>query len=691
MLSIDINHPDVLNFIKIKRDLTKVTGANISVKLNNEFMKAVENDEDYILKFPCDSEILEGFEPDEYNKLIQIPNENIYLKRIKAKEYWEELIKSAHGYAEPGLMFWDRMTNYSPDGVYKEYQQKTTNPCSEIAMQPNDACRLMVVNLYSFVKDPFTDKATFNYAKFYRINYEAMRLADDLVDLEIEHINKILLKISQDPEPDEIKINEYMLWMKIKNEASKTRRTGLGFTGLADTLAALGVKYDSEQALEIIMDIMDTKMESELDCTIDLGKLRGTFTDWNPNNEFSVSGDDQTGYVITGGRNSFYDFIYNEFEEQTIEMYNYGRRNLSWSTVAPTGSVSILTQTTSGIEPLFLPYYTRRVKCEEGEPGDFTDENGVEFKEFTVFHPKFNDWIMYKLHNLKDIDFIKILNKHTKSSETVLDKIHLHISNSEEFYKDLFELSPYYQATANDINWKKRIEIQALIQKYISHSISSTINLPSTVTKKEVSEIYYESWKQGLKGITVYRDGSRSGILISGSQTENTTKFEYNHAPKRPKVLKANYHFKTLNGIHYGVIVGLYHDKPYEIFVIENPLLHDDIKGEVIKIESGIYNFISPRYTIENLQESSVRNEEANHTRSMSLLLRHGIDPKHVIDQTEKVKLEFGSFAKVIIRTLKTYIKDKTVSSLKCDNCGDNLVYEGGCMMCKSCGESKCS
>ncbi len=294
MLSIDINHPDVMDFIKIKRDLSQVTGANISIKLNKEFMQAVEKDEDYILRFPCTAQLSEmywetdntadkGFEGFNLNELYQVyqgNSEKVYIKRIKAKEYWDEIIKSAHGVAEPGLMFWDNMVEYSPDGVYPEFKQVTTNPCSEIGMQPYDACRLIAVNLFSFVDNPFTDEAKFNYQKFYQYNYEAMRLSDDLIDLELEHIDRILRKINEDPEPFEDKRTEFELWEKIKKTAASSRRTGLGFTALGDTLAALNFKYDSDEALEVIESIMKTKMESELDCTIDLAILRGTFEGW---------------------------------------------------------------------------------------------------------------------------------------------------------------------------------------------------------------------------------------------------------------------------------------------------------------------------------------------------------------------------------------------------------------------------
>lgn len=328
MLSISINHPDVLDFIKIKRDLTQVTGANISIKLNNEFMKAVENDEDYILRFPCNKEISKDFWSPDNNNLLTDGN-GFFWRKIKAKEYWDEIIKSAHNVAEPGLMFEDNHINYSPDGVYPQYKGVTTNPCGEIYMQPYDACRLIAVNLFSLVDNPFTNKAKFNFEKFYQVNYEAMRLSDDLIDLELEHIDRIIAKLQVDPETVEIKYREIRLWNKIRETASSSRRTGLGFTALGDTLAALNLKYDSKEASAVIDKIMSKKMESELDCTTDLAILRGPFTGWDRNIEYNNIFTN----VETCGNNSFYQFLRNKFPTEFERMTLYGRRNVSWSTV----------------------------------------------------------------------------------------------------------------------------------------------------------------------------------------------------------------------------------------------------------------------------------------------------------------------------------------------------------------------
>ena len=391
-------------------------------------------------------------------------------------------------------------------------------------MQEYDACRLIAVNYFSFVDKPFTKEAKFNFEKFYKINYEAMRLSDDLIDLELEHIDKILRKILEDPEPFDEKRTEFELWTKIKETATASRRTGLGFTALGDTLAALGLKYDSDEGIKIIEQISKTKMESELDCTIDLSILRGSFIGADTKLEFK---DDGLGNYT--GKNQFYQFLATDFPEQTERMVKFNRRNVSWNTVAPTGTVSIMSASTSGIEPLFAPYYFRRKKIntnDEGSRVDFTDQNGDKWQEFPVLHPKFKDWIETTTDFKEQFDAGLITKVEDFNKATL---------------QSLFEQSPYYKSTANDIDWVKRVEIQSIIQKYITHSISSTINLPSTVTEEEVSEIYMESWKKGLKGITVYRDGSRSGVLITESTKDKQT-FEYKDAVKRPRELDADVH-----------------------------------------------------------------------------------------------------------------------------------------------------
>ena len=678
MLSIDINHPDVMDFIKIKRDGTSVTGANISIKINNEFMKAVENDEDYILRFPCNSGTEELLYPDktiEYNKLYRCSHirsrDVVYTKKIKAKEYWEEIIKSAHGYAEPGIIFIDNHHDYSPDGAYPQFKGVTTNPCGEIFMQPYDACRLIALNLYSFVKNPFTKDAEFDSEKFYRITYEAMRLSDDLIDLEIEHIDRILNKLQSDTETNEVKRTEIELWNKIKQTAQSSRRTGLGFTAEGDMLAALGMKYDSDEALLFVEQVKYLKMEAELDCTIDLAVLRGTFEGWDRNIEFTEEFE-----LI--GNNKFYQMLVSEFPNQVSRMIKYGRRNVSWSTVAPTGTVSLLTQTTSGIEPIFsLHPYIRRKKINPNDKDvrvDFVDELGDSWQEFPIIHPQLLQYL--KINNVN----FNFEPKNKKEQDELVLNINEYLNNNN---------TPWSGSTANDIDWIKRVEMQSIIQKYTTHSISSTINLPNNVSEEEVSKIYLESWKKGLKGITVYRDGSRSGVLVSATENKGRDEFNYVDAPKRPKELKCKIHTTNANGKKYNVIVGLFNDKPYEIFVTEY-FTHEQ---ELIlkKINKGRYDLIKDGETYSESITSEMTDEQAAITRLVSVSLRHGADIKFIVEQINKCDGDLFSFTKGLVRVLKKYIPDGAKSTVKCHDCGsENVIFEEGCNKCLDCGSSKC-
>jgi ribonucleoside-diphosphate reductase alpha chain len=659
----DVNHPDILEFIKMKRDLSQVTGANISIKLNDEFMQAVETDGDYLLRFPCDMKMEDiNFNALEYDVLDDwtgsIPR---YFKKIKAKEYWDEIIKSAHNVAEPGLMYWNQMVNYSPDGVYPQFKQITTNPCSEIGMQAYDACRLIAVNLFSFVDNPFTNEAKFNLKKFYEINYEAMRLGDNLIDLEIIHIDRIIAKIESDPEPLMLKITELTLWKKIKETALASRRTGIGFTALGDTIAALNLKYDSEEALSMIEQIMHTKMESELDCTIDLSILRGSFNGWDKDLEFDLITSNELV-----GNNDFYNFIAEEFPIQADKMFTFGRRNVSWSTVAPTGTVSLMAQTTSGIEPLFQPYYIRRKKVNPGEnvKVDFVDDNGDSWQEFSVIHPKFKDWIT--------------LNADSKYSVDELDRGDL---------EGFFEESPWYKSTANDINWSKRVEIQSIIQKYITHSISSTVNLPEDVTEQEVSDIYTSAWKLGVKGITVYREGSRSGVLIT---KPSTSKFIYKDSIKRPKEVTAKAYTTISNNKKYSVFVGLVDNIPYEVFAYLGGTREGG--GKINKEGRGEYYFIGDNDNSRHRILTGKMNEEQEIiTRLISGSLRHGRGINFIVDDLNKTSGSLFSFNFAIAKILKLYIPDGVKSSTTCNECGSaNVIFEEGCNKCLDCGNSKC-
>jgi len=648
MLTMDIAHPDIEEFITIKQDLTKVTGANISLRLSDEFMQAVENKEKYTLRWPIES---------------KTPK---YTKEIDAEELWNTIIKSAHNTAEPGLIFWDRQHHYSTSSLYPGFKNSSTNPCSEIAMQGGDSCRLIAVNLYSFVDKPFTKEAKFNYKKFYEVVYETQRLMDDLVDLELEAVDKILAKIDGDPEPDNIKQNEINTWKLLQETGKKGRRTGLGFTALGDTVAALGIKFDTDKAISIVDEIMKSKITAEFDSSVDMAIERGQFEVFNRNIE---------------DKSEFVQMLHNEFPELYDRMMIHGRRNISISTVAPTGSLSMLAQVSSGIEPVFMLAYKRRRKINQEDKKakvDFVDDLGDAFEEFTVYHKKLETWMQV-------------------TGETDLDK------------------SPYAGATAPEIDWKKRVEMQSLVQKYTTHSISSTINLASDVTEELVGDIYMESWKQGLKGITVYRDGSRSGILIAEDKKDKEEEKEIVNAyhettvfPKRPKTIEASivrFHNEKEKWL---AVVGLINDKPYEIFTGK---MKDAFnlpqwveKGWVIKNrdENGVarYDF---RYvdsdgyktTIEGLSRSFDK-EFWNYAKLISGVLRHGMPMAYVVDLIQHLNLyddHINTWKNGVCRALKRFVPEGTeAADKKCPECGDpeGLIYSEGCLKCVSCGHSKC-
>lgn len=648
MITIDCRHPDVFEFVNIKQDRTKVTGANISVNLRDDFMQAVIKNGDYILRWPCEEPVADLGEELPYNELI---NKNgVFYKKIRAKELYDQIVHNAWDNAEPGQMFIDRQWNYSPDSVYPQYKGVTTNPCGEIFMQPYDACRLLAINLTSFVKNPYANNAAVDWNKLYEVAYEQQRIADDIVDLEIEHIDRIILKLQRDPESMGVKRNEINLWTTIREVAASGRRTGCGFTGLGDMLAMLGLPYDSDEAKDIIDKVMSTKLEGELDCTIDLAILRGPFKGNNPEIE----------------NNLFYDMLNEKFSLEAARMKKYGRRNVSWSTVAPTGTVSLMTQTTSGLEPLFQPYYTRRRKINPNDPVvriDFVDQNGDKWMEYPVFHPEFKNWL-YKSYRNIDPDNL-----------------------SREELDAYFKMSPWYGSCANDINWLARVEIQGIIQKYTTHSISSTINLPNDVTEQKVSQIYIESWINGLKGVTIYRDGCRTGVLVTEPKQED---FAQHNAPKRPESLDADLHAVKSSGKNYNVIVGLMNGKPYEVFAIP-AIAKKNSKGTVVKQKKGSYNFVSEDGKSFDSVTSTMSQDEAVVSRLISTSLRHGADIKFVVEQLNKSEGPITSFARVIARVLKSYIPDGEQSTVQCYECGSsNVIYEEGCNKCLDCGSSKC-
>lgn len=675
LVDLDINHPDSLEFINSKIDRTMITGANISVKTWDAFFEAVENDEDYILRFPCDMELnphevrhmeREGL---EYDTLYPLTMERGYIKKIKAKEYFDAIVHNAWENAEPGLFFWDKVINYDPSSVYSKYFIDGMNACGEQPMPVFSTCRLILLNLFSYVKNPFTKEAEIDFDLLYKMAYEQMRLGDDLVDLEIEYIDRILGKIESDDLPDEEKAIEKTLWEKVKDMAMSGRRVGCGITALGDMIAALGLKYDSEEALAIVDKVMAKKMGAELDCNIDLAILRGTFEGWDKNKEYESYKLEDDFAIL--GKNQFYTSILENFPEKAYRMYKHGRRSVNWNTIAPGGSMSIMTQTTSSGEPIFMPYYMRRKKInpdEEGVRVDFKDQSGDTWQEFAVVHPKFKEWMIVN---------IKPGATHTEEAFSKLTK---------EDLQKAFEISPWYKSTANDIDWVKRVEMQSILQKYTTSAISSTINLPNDVSEGEVAEIYMEAWKQGLKGVTVYRDGSRSGVLVSENATEED-KFESKNAPKRPKVLEADVHNITALGEQFTVIVGLFNSKPYEVFVS---------KGSLKKGRTTLTKLTKGRYKLdEEVLELDASDAEIALTRMISTSLRHRTNIKFIVEQLNKADGLVASFSKAVARTLKKYIPDGEKSKTLCQNpdcTGDrtNVVFQEGCLRCNDCGSSAC-
>lgn len=644
MLTMDITHPDIEDFITVKQDLSKVTGANISVRVTDEFMKAVEDDRDFTLRWPIHA------------------SHPKFIKTVKAIELWDKIIKSAHNTAEPGIMYWDRQHWYSTSSVYPQFENESTNPCSEIAMQGGDSCRLMALNLFTFVKKPFTSEAEFDFEKFYQITYEAQRLMDDLVDMELGRVQEILKKIDADDEDDTVKAVERKTWEMLYENGKKGRRTGLGFTALADTIAALGLKFDSDNAIDQIDHIMKTKCTAEFDSSIDMAVERGSFDGFNPEIEES---------------SSFIQFMKTDLPEIYNRMMKLGRRNVSISTVAPTGTVSLLAQTSSGIEPVFMLSYQRRRKIMKGDESKatFKDAQGDKWEEFDVYHHKLKQWM--ELYPEKDVD-----------------------------------QSPYAGSTAGEIDWHKRIEIQATIQKYVTHSISSTINLPEDTPVSTVNNIYKTAWKFGLKGITVYRDGSRTGVLVKKEENKQVAQGNHiveNRAPKRPNELNSKIiRFRNENE-NWMAFVGLLNGKPYEVFTgraIDSFALPNYVEeGSIIKskdqnnrtrydfryVDSQGYNVL-----IEGLSRSFDR-QFWNYAKLISGILRHGmplVDMIHLIDNLNFDKNHINTWKNGVNRALKSFIPNGTqAADHLCPRCGDEngLVFEEGCLHCKSCGHTTCS
>jgi len=648
MLTIDCRHPEIETFIDIKRDLKKVTGANISIRFTDEFMRAVEGGSDFTLRWPVEHS----------------PEEAEITKVVNAKQVWDKFVDAAWASAEPGALFWDTVVNNGIVDCYRDVGYKTisTNPCGEIPLSPYDSCRLMVVNLTSFVRDPFTDNAAFDFDRFNDVVMKAQRLMDDLVDLEVECVDRILEKIENDPQPEHVKAIERQLWNKILAAGLNGRRTGLGVTGLGDAIAALGARYGDVCSIDITREIYKALAVGAHRSSLIMAKERGAF----PVFDYEKEKDHTYLKKVISACNG----------EYTDMWRTTGRRNIALTTTAPVGSVSCLTRTTSGIEPAFLLSYKRRRKITQGDltsRHDFTDALGDKWQEYTVYHHWFKKWM------------------------DVTGK-----TDPQE--------SPYWGATANDIDWVKSVEIQAVAQEWIDHSISKTCNLPNSATRETVNDVYLKAWRSGCKGFTVYRDGCRTGVLVQVDEPKKEKKAEDGRlAPKRSKSLECDIHRASIrngdNAESWLVLVGLLDDKPYEVFcgIPENIEIPKKYKsGMLVKNgkREGIttYNLQVPVGDDDNLVFKDIINlfdnpTQGAFTRTISLALRHDVPLHYVVEQLQKDKnSDMFSFARVIARVLKGYIKDGTKSSEKgCPECGNpELVYQEGCLSCKSCGYSKC-
>ena len=674
MVSMDIRHPDSMKFILLKQDGTKATGCNMSVGIPDDFIMAALNKEDYILRWPV-YEPITSFtmdEPLEYNTMKKTSYTRStdgkvydgYVMAIKAKEYWDTVIDCAWKKAEPGIIFLDSHWDYSPETIYPKYKMVTTNPCGEQALPPYGRCMLMAINLLGVVKNPWTKNAQIDFDLLYKLAYEQMVMLDIICDIETKNIERIIEKIKRSEDPQQLKDEEIELWEKIKDQGETSRRVGAGFLGLGDMIAALGEKYDSEKSLnDIIEPVMRMKEQAELDATIDMSKLFGSFIGFDAEKESITT-------------NKFYIRLKSLFPEHFERMMKYGRRNVNWSTVAPTGSLGILTQTTSGIEPVFQLFYTRRTKCSTpNDRVDFVDVDGEKFTETNIIHKPLKDWAL--------------ANGITKDLENM----------PESELKEVVKLSPWYNSTANDINWVNRVKVQQCVQKYTTSSISSTINLPSTATIEDVRNIYEESFKSGLKGITVYRDGSRGGILVTSGSNNPTNDFEPQNAPKRPKLLKAEMTTIKHKGEKYAIVVGLMNERPYETFIMKikddnkdkfENMVGNKVKGETTKLGSGKYQFKSYDGQVDLASLDDLLGvEERTLGFLISHLLRHRVPIHTIIKTVKKTSPVITSFANKISLILSKYVPNGTLGD-SCPECGTKMVFDNGCMHCPNCGWTKC-
>lgn len=656
MLSVAIKHPDSEAFIDAKMDSGKVTGANVSVKIDDKFMQAIVENKPYLTQYPVDAE------------------NPSFTKEIDAEKLWKKIVHNAWKSAEPGMLFWDTIIRESIPDCYADLGYKTvsTNPCGEIPLCPYDSCRLLAINLYSYVEKPFTKDAYFNFEKFKQHTTVAQRIMDDIIDLELEKIDKILGKIAQDPEEQEVKRIEEKLWENIRKKAQEGRRTGVGITGEGDMIAALGLRYGTENASDFAIEVQKTLALTAYRSSNIMAKERGAFTIFDADRERN---------------NPMLLRIKKEDEKLYNDIMEYGRRNIALLTIAPTGTTSLMTQTTSGIEPVFLPVYKRRRKVNPNDKNvkiTFVDEVGDSWEEYNVFHHHFITWA----------------NTNGYSSEAIKNM------NDEEVEK-LVKKSPYYKATSNDVDWLQKVKMQGGIQKWVDHSISVTINLPEEATEELVGKLYIEAWKSGCKGVTVYRDGSRSGVLVSNKKKKTVPQIT---SLKRPKILEADILRFQNNNESWIAFVGMLDGNPYEIFT---GLAEDDVlpipktidKGKIIKNkdEEGNtrYDFqyenkYGYKTTVEGLSHK-FSPEFWNYAKLISGILRYGMPIAKVVATVDSLILDsktINTWKAGVARALKRYIKDgtKAKEGTICPECSDKdtIIYQDGCLTCSSCGYSKC-
>ena len=663
MITMHVNHPDIIDFIMKKDDLSKVTGANVSVKVTDEFMKAVENDEDYILRFPVESAQPHLTEQLSYNKLHKM-EDGTYVRRVKAREVWNTIIRQAHKNAEPGVLFWDNVIKESPADMYADLGFKTlgTNPCGEVPLSPYDSCRLGSINLYTLVEDPFTPDAKIDWSELAYRAHLAQRFMDDIVDLEEEKILQIIDKIDGDKEPDFLKRVEKDTWERVLDVLRKGRRTGIGVLGLGDMLAAIGVKFGTPEATKIAEEIQKIIAVNSYRESVKLAKERGCFPIWNADKE---AGNPFIRRIISE------NFDNKEYKDYLM----YGRRNIATISIAPTGTLALLCQCTSGIEPVFKIFYRRRRKINPNEVGvkvTFTDENGDSWEEYNVIHYPFITWFQ-----MQETRFT------FNGARVFLEGL------GEEAFEKLVEMSPWAGAESHVIDYLEKIRMQGAIQKWVDHSISVTHNLPEKITLKEVNDIYFQGWKSGCKGLTIYREGSRTGVLLSKKEIED---FKENHAPKRPKTLEADYFVVTVKGIKFAVIVGIWpnSNRPFEVFAFENPPSLKNTRGVITKVKKGHYKFVNGEFEIPNLNLAAGRVEERTLTLSASMLLRHGAPIKYVNHVITKIDENVTSFSSALRRCLTKYIDEP--EGEVCPSCGDKLIMQDGCVKCVNpeCGYSRC-